>query len=224
MVLEIFLMGNVLLIGVLITLAVQHALAHYRPHPDDKPGVANSNPKQPGAKSIELPSEIKDKLLRASQANFQEVLDKSAADLDKDLKMTSLQLNKLLSRLGGEIVGNELERYRLDLETIRQEAEAAVKNAQANYEAHQADLKAKLAEEIATEKEAMVAELLAEKQQIIGQLDTKIADGIASFLVETLQHNVDLGAQTAYLTAQLEEHKADLIREIAGSDKNNGAR
>ena len=55
-------------------------------------------------------------------------------------------------------------------------------------------------------------------EQIIGQLDTKIADGIASFLVETLQHNVDLGAQTAYLTAQLEEHKADLIREIAGSE------
>jgi len=38
---------------------------------------------------------------------------------------------------------------------------------------------------------------------------------VASFLTETLQHNVDLGAQSAYLTAMLEEHKADFAKEVA---------
>ena len=216
--LQIFLLVNVLLIGMLLTLAVQHAVAHYRPHPDMQ---ANGPGTTSGGKAIELPHDVRDKLLRASQANFQAVLDKSATDLQHDLQVTTLQLNKLLQRIGGEIVGNEMERYRLDLESIRKEAESAVNTAQANYEAHQADLKTKLAEELATEKQAMVQQLLAEKQKIMAQLDTKIADAVAAFLVETLQHNVDLGAQTAYLTAQLEEHKAELIREVSGDAGKN---
>ena len=50
---------------------------------------------------------------------------------------------------------------------------------------------------------------------MIQQIDTRLAEAVTSFLIETLQHNVDLGAQSAYLTAQLEEHKADFIKEVA---------
>jgi hypothetical protein len=45
---------------------------------------------------------------------------------------------------------------------------------------------------------------------------------VASFLNETLQHNVDLGGQTEYLLSMLEEHKADFIREV-GSDETKSA-
>jgi hypothetical protein len=55
----------------------------------------------------------------------------------------------------------------------------------------------------------------AEKQKMIELMDTKLADAVGSFLVETLQHNIDLGAQTAYLTAQLEEHKAELVKGVS---------
>ena len=59
-------------------------------------------------------------------------------------------------------------------------------------------------------------ELAAEKEQLAKLMDTKLADAVASFLMETLPHNVDLGAQSAYLTSMLEEHKAELVREVAG--------
>ena len=68
---------------------------------------------------------------------------------------------------------------------------------------HQAELKAKMATEIE-----------AEKQQLIKQTDTKLADAVASFLTETLGRNIDLGNQTEYLVSLLEEHKAEFIKEV----------
>ena len=54
----------------------------------------------------------------------------------------------------------------------------------------------------------------AEKQQLIAQIDTKLADAVTSFLVETLGHNVDLGAQSDYLISVLDEHKAEFTKRV----------
>jgi antitoxin component of RelBE/YafQ-DinJ toxin-antitoxin module len=81
-------------------------------------------------------------------------------------------------------------------------------------------------EEVAKYEETIKAridqELTAERQKLVTQIDTKLADAVASFLNETLQHNVDLGGQTEYLLSMLEEHKADFIREV-GSDETKSA-
>jgi phenylpyruvate tautomerase PptA (4-oxalocrotonate tautomerase family) len=63
--------------------------------------------------------------------------------------------------------------------------------------------------------QARLAEELAnEKQRLAQLLDTKLADAVASFLVETLGKEVDLGAQAAYLTSMLEAHKDELIKGV----------
>mgnify|MGYP003296595883 CR=1 FL=1 len=61
----------------------------------------------------------------------------------------------------------------------------------------------------------MKEDVAAEKARLIAQIDTKLADATVSFLLETLQHNVDLGAQTAYLTGVLEEHKDEFKKEVS---------
>jgi hypothetical protein len=38
---------------------------------------------------------------------------------------------------------------------------------------------------------------------------------VVSFLIETLQHDIDLGAQSAYLTKVLEEHKDDFKQGVS---------
>lgn len=216
--LQVFLVINVFIIGGLSVLAVQYALAHYRPKPEpEKPKPANPDG--------HLPAAVKQKLLQTAQANFQTVLERSTAELQHDLQTTTTQLNRALGKIGTEIVGNEMERYRLQLESVRKQAENAIGNAQDDIAKHQAELKAeldkaradmaaKLAQEIGEQKQAAVAEILAEKQQLIKQIDTKLGDAVASFLIENLGHNVDLGAQTPYLTALLEDHKAELKKEL----------
>lgn len=218
--LQVFLVINVFIIGGLSVLAAQYALAHYRPHrrEADKPKASTS---QDG----HLPAAVKQKLLQASQANFQAVLERSANELQHDLDATASQLNRALGKIGTEIVGNEMERYRLQLEEIRQHAASAIGNAedsirqhqaelQAELEATHASLKAQLAADISAEKERLVKEIVTEKQRLMSQIDQRLADAMASFLLENLGHNVDLGAQMGHLTALLDEHKDDFKKEL----------
>lgn len=196
--LQIFLFANIFIIGALTALALQYAYAHFRPHQhkDEKPRAATQ--------SVHLPPAMREHLLEQSKINFQAVLNRSANELGHDLQATTAQLNKELEKLGDQIIKDETQRYHANLDQLRTAAEKTISGAQEEIAGHQTDLKAKLAEEMA-----------AEKQRLIQQIDTKLADAVMSFLMETLQHNVDLGAQSAYLTSMLEEHKAELTKGIS---------
>lgn len=206
--LQVFLLFNIFLMGALATVAIRHAIAHFRPtaHEPDKPRQAPQR--------VTLPPAVRERLLRSAQSNYESILNRSAAELQHDLKATSIKLNTQLEKLGNQIVNDEMKRYRTAIDQMREQAEATMGSAQAEIAAYQTALKTKL-DERQTELEAKLTEkLTAEQQQVIQQIDTKLADAVASFLTETLQHNVDLGAQSAYLTAMLEEHKAELTKGI----------
>lgn len=198
--LQLFLYLNIFLIGALTTVAIQHAVAHFRPKPKPEP-----KPMPPV--NIQIPTDMKDRLLKESQANFQAALDQSAENLQHDLDATSEKVNRLLAQLGTQVVGTEMERYRIDLVALRKQTETAFSGAQSEIGVHQAKL-------IEALKISLNEEMSAEKQRLLKQIDTKLGDAVASFLVETLQHDVDLGAQTKYLMETLEEHKQDFLQEV----------
>lgn len=100
---------------------------------------------------------------------------------------------------------NELKKK---LEYLHKQADDAIGDVSGEITEYKDNLKQKLSEEVADEK-----------AQLLKQIDTKLADAVTSFLVETLQHNVDLGAQSDYLTSKLEEHK-DELRKEAGDEAN----
>jgi F0F1-type ATP synthase membrane subunit b/b' len=199
--LQIFLIVNVFIIGVLVTIAARHAYAHFRPTKIAEP--EKPHPARPTYQAVQLSPETKERLLKAAEANFQAVLNRTTAELQRDLKSTATQLNLQLKKIGTDVVNNETKRYQVMLEDLRVQAETALKTSQSEIGGHEAELKAKLDEKMA-----------AEEQRLVQQIDTKLGDAVASFLLETLQHNVDLGAQSAYLTATLDQHKADFTREV----------
>lgn len=196
--LQLFLLLDVFLMGALAAVAIRHGYAHFRPEKHD------AEKGRPAQQNGHLPPSVREHLLEAAQTNFQHVLNRSADELQKDLDETAGKINKLLDKLGAEIVSNEMEHYRTQLEALRKQTETDINGLRAEVAGHQAELKAKLVEE-----------MQAEKQRLVEQLDTKLADAVSSFLLETLQHNVDLGAQSAYLLSTLEEHKADFTKDIA---------
>ena len=195
--LTLFLLLDTFIMGVLATIAARHAYAHFRPQ------HVEPEKTHPSAQTVHLSPAVREHMLETAQHNFQTVLDRAAAQLQHDLAGTAAQLNKLLEKLGTDIVGTEMDRYHTEIDKLRLQAESTISGAQTEVAAHQAELKAKLAEE-----------MTAEKQRLTQQIDTKLADAVASFLLETLQHNVDLGAQSEYLTAMLEEHKADFTQRV----------
>ena len=199
--LQIFLYLNLVIIGAILVIAIQHALAHYRPA-----GVGKA--KHPDSQPDHLPPKLRQELLEEAQADFHSVIKKSSDQLQKNLLNTSSQLTKDFEKLGKSILDSEKKRYQSELDDFRKRAGGTISSSHADIAQYEADLKKKLADEIA-----------AEKQMLVAQIDTKLSDAVLSFLVETMQHDVDLGAQTTYLTKLLEEHKVDFINEVGNETK-----
>lgn len=201
--LEIFLLLNVLAIGVLGTLGLQSWRAHQR---SKKPGGAIG--------TVQLSPAVKAKLLQAAQLKFQLMLNRSADELQKDLGATSNELNRKLGKLGEDIINNEMRRYRDTIDKLQNQAEKIIDETTLVMNGHQDELKAKLEDRHTKLEAKLQEELSVEKASVIALIDDRLADSVASFLTETMQHEIDLGAQGDYLIQKLEEHKEILKQEI----------
>lgn len=205
--LQIFLLINVFIIGVVASIAVRHAYAHFRPHPEDKKA-------QQAEQAPHLPAAVKEQLLLEAKQKFQAAISHATKELEIDLQKSTEQVAKQLDTLASDIIKTELDRYKATLETLRTQTEASLASATAEVATHQTDIHADLAKQKTELVAKMHDEIAAEKQTLIAQIDTKLADAVTSFLVETLGHNVDLGAQSDYLISVLDEHKAEFTKRV----------
>ncbi|MDB5183107.1 MAG: hypothetical protein JWO47_891 [Candidatus Saccharibacteria bacterium] len=192
--LQIFLGADLFVIGLLTPLMFKHGKAHIKgsKQDDEKPHLTEAD---------------KERMLRESEVKYQKVLDHSVQVLQTDLDKSAEQINGLVTRFAGVIVGDEMERYRSELSKLHKQAEADMSVIKQEIGGHQTEIEAKFHQEMELEK-----------QRLIAQIDTKLGDAVGSFLVETLQHNVDLGNQTEYLLAMLEEHKLDFSKILTDSE------
>lgn len=257
--LQLFLLADMFVLGIIATIAIQHAYTHFlhKRHPERDHAALKDSP---------LPQETKERLIKEAHDNFQDVLDASADSLQHDLKTTADQLNAHLEELGNDTIHKEVERYREQLEQLYNHAEkdvsgavedvnnyiadhkqkldklsshadTAIDGANKDIENYKQELKNKLDQlyeradtaitDVSTDidnytkelKQQLSKDIEAEKQQLLERLDTKLADAVTSFLMETLRHNVDLGAQNDYLTSMLEEHKSELKEGVKNEVK-----
>jgi uncharacterized membrane protein len=210
MLLLALLLLNVFLIGVVATIGIRHARAHINP---DK--HASQEKQHTPSYGGHLPDAVWDDLIETAQARFQIVLDRSAADLQSELKSTTEQLNYTLERRSTDVVNVEMHRYKTLLEDLRNQTQNVVTDAEEDIKRYQDELKASLSEQKQAMEKRLAIDYDLEKQRLIQRIDTKLADSVAAFLTETLQHNVDLGSQSAYLISMLEEHKEELKKEVS---------
>jgi uncharacterized protein YaaR (DUF327 family) len=195
--LQAFLVFDIFLAGVVAAEAIRHALAHYRPHKHD---AEHARPD-----GVHLPPAMREHLMEEAQANFEAVLASTTRDLQKDLAATSEQIKAHVEKLEAEATSKELEHYKAVIADLQDKTKTNSEGLDKELTAQKAEMRAKL-----------TAEMEVEKKKLLEAIDSKLADAVASFLSETLQHEVDLGAQGAYLSKMLEEHKTDFAREVAG--------
>ena len=207
--LQIFLLINVFLVGALTAVAIRHALAHFKPHTHD----AEHAPR-PAAQQVQISNEVKNRLMKAAEVKLEAVLERSTVQLEKNLQETTRRLDHQLERIGTKIITEEMTRYNKALDDLQAATQLSIGGAQSEIGKHQEDLKVKLAERQAELEAQLAQEMEAKKAQLTQELDIKLADAVASFLIETLGHEVDLGAQNAYLTKMLDEHKDEITKGI----------
>lgn len=197
--LQIFLYLDVFIIGALFSIGLRHAYAHFRPTKPEKT-PKSSNP------DAHLSTEEREKLLAKSSDRFQHVIDHAAEQLEHELSSTGDRINTTVKKLAADIITKELESFQSMFRQYQEQASKELNEGKSETDKYKEELRAKVAEDI--EKE---------KQQLIELLDQRLADSVISFLTETLQHEVDLGAQTDYLMSQLEAHK-DELKKAVGSE------
>lgn len=209
MFLQIFIYVNIFLAGAAVAMAAWYFYQHYsaRTH--------HGQPKQQRMDTPALPKATRDRLLVDAETRFKMIVDHAASELQFDLKDTSDALSGRLKSLGDEIVDTEMKRYKAELEGLRQMTETSIGGAAKEVAKHQAELQEALKVRLQELETALAQDMTAEKQRLTAQLDKKLSGAVTAFLVEALGHNVDLGAQSAYLTQVLEEHKAELIKELS---------
>lgn len=218
--LEIFLIVNAFILGVVITLAVQYFIEHSR-NKNKKIAVPTPDP-------TPVTSEVRERIAKQAEANLQGIVNRSSLQLQHDLGLTTSQLNKLLEKFGGEVLDDEMQLFKASVEGIRATTEGSLSGAQSQIATQQAEILKSLATRQAeldakmsqrqTELETELEQSFAvQKAGLTKQLNDKLNDAVISFLLETLGHDVDLGAQTDYLVATLETNKAELVESAVGS-------
>lgn len=207
--LQLFIYLNIFLAGAAIAMAGWYAYVHFTAK---KHG--NENPKPLTAEIPTLPKATRERLLHNAENQFQLLIDHAADELQYDLKATADALSGRMKSLGNEIINLEMKRYKASLEEMREQTETNIGAASAEVAKHQAELQKAMAIRLKEFETSMAQEMTAEKQRLTQQLDQKLAGAVTAFLVETLGHNVDLGAQTSYITETLAAHKNELLKEL----------
>lgn len=211
--LQTFIYLNLFLAGAALAIALRYGYEHFVSKRD--PYVVNGSRKEPGNHTEDLSDMARSHLMHEAEATFKGILENAAGELQDDLKSTADGVTYRLKDLGGEIVELELKRYKESLENIRNTSETSIGLAIAEVTKHQDELKVLLTRRQKELEATLGLDMLAEKQRLTAELNKKLSGAVTAFLVETLGHNVDLGAQSTYLTQTLEAHKAELLKEIA---------
>ncbi len=216
--LEIFLAANAFLVGIVLTLAIQYGLAHRN---------AKKAPVKP-VQTAPVPPAVRERITKQAEENFQGIVNRSALQLQNDLGATGTQLNKLLEKFGSEVLDDEMRLFRSNVAEIRANTQGALAGAQdqiAQQEKtilealakRQADMDTKLSQRQVELEAELEQNFAAQKEAVTAKLNEKMNDAVLAFLLETLGHEVDLGAQADYLVATLEANKAVLLESATTS-------
>ena len=183
-----------------------------------------------------LSPEVRAEIEKAARERFERSLDQTASKLDKDLTKLQTKLSGDLTAASDKLAGDVTEASTTLRQTIDRASSALEKNIgdttdqlmQDELEAYRsllADARKLMEEKLTGVQGAMEEqrkkveeevrqEIREEKADLMAKFDTKLAEVLSAYLVESLGQQVDLGAQTKYIFASLNEHKKQLKEDI----------
>lgn len=150
-----------------------------------------------------LSDEFLNQLRNQAQLQLSNTITGMNKQLQGALRQSYQQLLQGVEREATQIINGELEEYR---QAIR-EAKSAAENVGKDIEQQLSEYQLKIEEQV----QSAVRE---EKQRLLAELDTKLADVISHYLLQALGEGVDLGAQGQHILAELEAHKEDIKRDM----------
>jgi len=150
-----------------------------------------------------MSQEFLNQLRNHAQLQLTNTVQVTDQELQKALQTTYRRMILNIEKEAAKILNGELEQYR---QTINK-AEVAAANVTSETERQ-------LAEIGKTIEEKSRLAIREEKQKLLRQLDDKLSDIIARYLLEALGEHVDLGSQKDYIFARLEENREAIKQDV----------
>ncbi|MEO5691346.1 MAG: hypothetical protein ABIQ64_04120 [Candidatus Saccharimonadales bacterium] len=242
-ILQIILLANVFLLGIAVTLAVRHFFNHspknHAPQSlsdETRQELAQAMRKEFTSALESSSASLKNDLTSTSK-ELNRLLATFGTDiLNEEMKLFRDNLESIRKKTAletstthGQIAAHQAE-LEMDLAKRRSELQSQIEQRQHTLEKTVLDLQTSIEQSVKTrqttfaqsleKREASLnmeldAEVAKERALLIQQIDTKLGDAMASFLLNSLGSNVDLGAQGPYLMKLLETHKEELKQEVS---------
>jgi F0F1-type ATP synthase membrane subunit b/b' len=143
------------------------------------------------------------KVADKAKAEFEAAVTDASQKLHGTLDQVSAQVGAQASQSIQNSLAQELEKYQVNLETLRNQTMKDFASLQQDLTNRRTELLSHLDTEAAKVQQA--------------QLDTfnaKLGDVVSSYIVEALGSQIDMSAQTKAIIASLEQHKEDIKRDI----------
>lgn len=158
-------------------------------------------------------------------AKLDVVVDEMVAALQRDLTNASKELTQHVNDTGLRAIDSKLqiiEKALVDIETSTTnnlgaklaQADKTLSQVESSVAASLQQILTLIDKKRQSLETALNADVSQEKARMLKQFDDRLADVVGNYLIEVLGQQVDLGAQSKYLFAQLEAHKDELKQEI----------
>lgn len=188
---------NVILLNLIFHHAKKQAAADGHGHEK-----VHYQPLQAGSVAVLSPAAIAE-LEAAARNNYKVLLEQTNSYFKSDMEKTSRRLGEQVTNLTTIVIEKELDNFHKVLSDVNKSATTTLSQIQEVLEKRRGEL-----------EQQMQSEIADEKARLLKKFDERLADIVSSYLVESLGQGVDLGAQTAYIIRNLEEHKEELKAEL----------
>lgn len=159
---QLVLYVNVFIVGVLLTLGIQHWRAHR---------LADKSTLEPARV---LPGDFREEIIMNARKHYQRAVYKTAIELDQSLVATNQKLKKSLEDLRQSLTAQESERYQTILNQIRHDTVAAVGGAASEIAQHQAALRQHFRDHQARLDASLEHEANKTAQELLQQRETLV--------------------------------------------------
>lgn len=196
---------TILLIGLIVMAVVNAASLIWAFHLDGqlkrKPVPKNYNFSIDSTKLL-TPEEVHEISNKAEQ-DMAIAVAKASQDAQAVLTRTVTSLNDRVKVMIADTLSKELHAYNSGLSELRKETLDEFSSVKDQLDAQRDKLEAEFKQAIAEERKAE-----------LDRVHDRMADVVTSYIVDSLDKNVDLGAQMEYILATLEENKEDIKKDV----------
>lgn len=138
-----------------------------------------------------------------ARGQLEQVMQDASVTLQKAIDDAVGKLATHASELGTHTLDKTFDKYQADLQSLRDQSVQDFAKMQAELNDRRTQLLQQIDQKV-----------VEQYRKRLDEFDTRLADVVSGYLVESLGNNVDLGAQRAYIIRMLEQHKDDIKKDM----------